>query len=177
MKIGKFARLLLAVTPFLAGCGNFWQPPSGSTGTGTTTTTLSSGNFYVLNLATRQIVGYNINSGSLNQIGAYTLSSAPNAIAIAPSGKFLYVSTVTGIYLYTIASNGALTIGYSGNVVSSDPAAAIAGIKWAGSCDAAASRRLAARCDRGNQRIHVGCKSHQFRWLDYGGCCGEKLRH
>jgi 6-phosphogluconolactonase (cycloisomerase 2 family) len=126
MKIGKFARLLLAVPPFLAGCGNFWQPPSGSTGTGTTTTTLSSGNFYVLNLATRQIVGYNINSGSLNQIGAYTLSSAPNAIAIAPSGKFLYVSTVTGIYLYTIASNGALTIGYSGNVVSSDPAAAIA---------------------------------------------------
>jgi hypothetical protein len=33
---------------------------------------------------------------------------------------------VTGIYLYTIASNGALTIGYSGNVISSDPAAAIA---------------------------------------------------
>jgi 6-phosphogluconolactonase len=125
MKIRKCARLLLAVTPMLAGCGNFWQAPSGSSGSGTTTTTLSSGPFYVLNQKTSQIVAYDINSGTLNQIGAYTLAAAPTAIAIAPGGGFLYVGTVAGIYLYDIGSNGALTIGNNGGVVSSDPASAI----------------------------------------------------
>jgi 6-phosphogluconolactonase len=125
MRIGLCARLLLAVTPLMAGCGNFWQPPSSSSGSTTTTTTLSSGFFYVLNQATSQIVAYNINSGALNQIGAYTLAASPTAIAIAPSGGFLYVSTVAGIYLYDIGSGGALTIGNNGGVVSSDPASAI----------------------------------------------------
>ncbi len=126
MRLVKCARLLLAVTPFLAGCGNFWQAPGSSGSGGTTTTTLSSGYFYVLNQSTKQIVAYNINSGSLNQIGAYNLSAAPYALAVAPSGDFLYVSTVAGIYLYTIGSGGALTIGNNGGVVSSDPASAIA---------------------------------------------------
>lgn len=125
MKIGKCARLLLAVTPVLAGCGNFWQAPSSSS-TGTTSTSLSSGYFYVLNQATSQIVAYDIVSGALTQIAAYTLSAAPTAIAIAPGGSFLYVSTVAGIYLYDINSNGALTIGNNGGVVSSDPASSIA---------------------------------------------------
>jgi 6-phosphogluconolactonase (cycloisomerase 2 family) len=125
MKIGKCARLLLAVTPVLAGCGDFWQAPSSSS-TGTTSTSLSSGYFYVLNQATSQIVAYDIVSGALTQIAAYTLSAAPTAIAIAPSGSFLYVSTVAGIYLYDINSNGGLTIGNNSGVVSSDPASSIA---------------------------------------------------
>lgn len=124
MKIGKCARLLVAVMPFLTGCGNFWQPP-GSSG-GSTSTTLSSGFFYVLNQKTSQIIAYNINSGKLNQIGAYSLAAAPSAVAIAPGGSFLYVSTPVGIYLYSIGANGSLTIGGNGNVVSSDPASAIA---------------------------------------------------
>jgi|HubBroStandDraft_5_1064220.scaffolds.fasta_scaffold05343_3 6-phosphogluconolactonase len=126
MKLRKCARLLLALTPLLAGCGNFWAPPSGSSGSGTTPTTLSSGYFYVINKATSQLVAYDINSGTLNQIGAYTLAAAPAAIAIAPKGNFLYVSTLAGIYLYSIGSGGALTVGNSGGVVSSDPASAIA---------------------------------------------------
>ncbi len=127
MKIARGARLLLAVTPFLAGCGDFWQAPNGSSTTTTTTsTTLSSGNFYVINSATDQIVAYSINSGTLNQIGVSNLSAAPTAIAMSPGGGFLYVSTGVGIYLYTIGSNGALTLGNNGGVVSSDPASAIA---------------------------------------------------
>jgi len=126
MKLRKRARLLLAVTPFLAGCGNFWQAPSGSSGSGSTTTTLSSGYFYVINQATSEIVAYDINTGALNQIGAYTLAAAPSAIAIAPNGNFLYVSTLAGIYLYSIGSGGGLTIGNNGGVVSSDPASSIA---------------------------------------------------
>ncbi|MFZ0395845.1 MAG: hypothetical protein WBE72_25490 [Terracidiphilus sp.] len=126
MRLVKRARLLLALIPFLAGCGDFWQPPGGSSGSGgATTTTLSSGYFYVLNQATSQIVAYNITSGTLNQIGAYTLSAAPTAIAIAPGGGFLYVSSLTGIFLYTIGNNGALTVGNNGGAISYDPAAAI----------------------------------------------------
>ena len=127
MKMGKCVWLLLGVTPLLAGCGDFWQPPSGgSGGGGTTSTTLSSGNFYVINKGTSQIVAYSINSGKLNQVGAYSLAAAPTAIAIAPSGTFLYVSTAVGIYVYEIGSSGGLTVGNSGGVVSSDPASAIA---------------------------------------------------
>lgn len=125
MRIGSCARLLLLVIPFLAGCGDFWQAPS-ATSSGTSSTTLSSGFFYVLNQETSQIVAYDINSGALNQIAAYTLAAAPTAIAIAPNGTFLYVSTVAGIYLFDIGSGGALTIGNNGGVVSSDPASSIA---------------------------------------------------
>jgi 6-phosphogluconolactonase (cycloisomerase 2 family) len=124
MKLRKCARLLLAVTPFLAGCGNFWQPPS-SSGSGGGSTTLSGGYFYVTNQATMQLVAYDINSGSLNKIGAYTLAAAPYAITIAPNGSYLYVSTIAGIYLYNIGSGGGLTIGNSGGVISSDPASSM----------------------------------------------------
>jgi 6-phosphogluconolactonase (cycloisomerase 2 family) len=124
MKLRTCARLLLAFTPLLAGCGNFWQAPSTST-TGTTTTTLSSGFFYVINQGTSQIVAYDISSGSLQQIGAYTLAAAPTALAVAPGNGYLYVSSIAGIYLYTIGSTGALTVGHSGQAISSDPASAI----------------------------------------------------
>jgi hypothetical protein len=136
MKIGKWARLLLAAAPllvgfagvgFLAGCGDFWQAPG--TTTTTTPSTLSSGNFYVLNYATMQIAGYSIASGALAAVtgSPYTLAAAPNAIAIAPSpGGFLYVSTVApGIYLYTVGSGGVLTLGNNAQAVSQDPAAAM----------------------------------------------------
>jgi 6-phosphogluconolactonase len=131
MKFGKWARLLpgllLVLTPFLEGCGDFWQNP-GTTGSGggTTSTTLSSGVFYVLNSLTNyEIVAYQINSGSLTTIDSYTLSAEPYAIAIAPGNGFLYVSTLAGIFLYTIESSGALKIGNGGSAISTDIAQAI----------------------------------------------------
>ena len=132
MKVGSWARLLpallLVLVPFLDGCGNFWQAPGGSSGGGggTTSTTLSSGVFYVLNQTTKQIVAYDITSGSLTTVGTYSLNAAPYSIAVGPGNAFLYVSTVTGIFLYTIDSSGALTIGNSGSAISSDLAAAMA---------------------------------------------------
>lgn len=231
MRIGNWAKLLLAAAPLLAGCGNFWQAPGGGGGsssftlsnngaitvapgssntstikvtpassftgtvslscattsspsgatspttcslssasvsiTGTTpetatltaTTTAStttgayqvtvtgtsgsvtettnvcvvvttstgscssatgtSGVFFVLNQTTNQIVSMNIASGKLTGT-SYTLPTEPFAIAVAPNGKFLYVSTIVGIYLYTIGSNGALTVGNGGSVISQD---------------------------------------------------------
>lgn len=133
MKVGIGAGLLLPL--LLTGCSGFWDVPAGggSGGGGTTPTTLSSGNFYVLNQTTRQIVGYAINSGKLTAISGatQTLASAPSCLAIAPGGGFLYVGTVSGIYLYTITSGGALTPANNGNAISSDiPSAMQIGGSW-----------------------------------------------
>ena len=126
MKI-KYGFILLAAVTLLAGCSGFWNLPTSTTTTTTTATTLSSGVFYVLNQTTKQIAVYSISSGTLEQVSGspYNLSSAPYCIAIAPGGGFLYVGTVSGIYLYTIASGGALTIGNGGAVISSDIASAM----------------------------------------------------
>jgi len=88
---------------------------SGSSGT--------SSVFYVLNQETSQVVAMSISGSTLTTVGSVTLPNAhPIAIAVAPNGKFLYVSTTGGIYLYTIGSNGALTLGNGGLVVSPDEA-------------------------------------------------------
>jgi 6-phosphogluconolactonase (cycloisomerase 2 family) len=130
MKTGRFARLLFVVAPllvgFCSGCGDFWQAPSGGGGGGgISTTTLSSGIFYVLNEETTQVVAMSINTGVLTTIGSYTLAAQPLAMALAPSGNFLYVSTFGGIYVYAVGSTGALTEGNGNQAISSDPASTI----------------------------------------------------
>jgi len=81
----------------------------------------TSGVFYVLNQETNQVVAKKIASGALTTISSVTLPTAhPNAIAVAPNGNFLYVSTSGGIYLYTIESNGAIQLGNGGSVISQD---------------------------------------------------------
>ncbi|MGD0345302.1 MAG: hypothetical protein ABSA85_01020 [Terracidiphilus sp.] len=122
MKI-RYGFILFAAATLLAGCSGFWTlPASTSTTTITTTsTTLSGGAFYVLDQKTDQIVVYSISSGTLSKGVALTLPSpAPLAIAVAPNAPFLYVSTAGGIYLYTIASDGALTLGNGGLTISGD---------------------------------------------------------
>lgn len=115
----------LALAAFcLTGCKGFWDAPAGSSG-GTGATTLSSGDIYVLNVATSQMVGLYVNAGKLTTLpgSPYTLSAAPIAIAVAPNNSFLYVSTLGGIFVYNVnTSTGQLTVGNSGQPISSDPA-------------------------------------------------------
>lgn len=108
----------------LVGCKGFWDAPNSDGGGGGGKTTLTSGDIYVLNVATSEMVGLYVNSGTLTQLGShYTLSAAPIAITVAPNNAFLYVSTVGGIFVYNInTSNGLLTLGNSGQPISSDPA-------------------------------------------------------
>jgi 6-phosphogluconolactonase len=128
MKIRYWAALGVVVASFvvvaavLDGCKGFWDLPSSTGGGGgTTPTTLSSGVFYVLNQKTDQIATYSITSGALSTPVVLTPPSpGPSAIAVAPNGKFLYVSTAGGIYLYAIASNGALTLGNNSQAISPD---------------------------------------------------------
>jgi 6-phosphogluconolactonase (cycloisomerase 2 family) len=104
--------------PFLAGCSGFWNA-STTTTTTTTTTTLSSGYFYILDATTSQIVSFNIVSGTLTEIGSYAVPYTPVAITVAPNNKFLYVSTASGIYRYTL-SGGTPTL--ISSAIASDPA-------------------------------------------------------
>jgi 6-phosphogluconolactonase len=116
----------LAVAAFcLTGCKGFWNALPSSGGGGTGTTTLSSGDIYVLNVATSEMIGLYVNAGTLTALAGspYTLSAAPIAIAVAPNNAFLYVSTLGGIFVYNVnTSTGQLTVGNSGQPISSDPA-------------------------------------------------------
>ncbi len=122
MKIHRWAQLALLAPLLLAGCKGFWTAPP--TTTTNPTTTASSGNFYVLNAATSQIAGYYVNAGVLTPLpgSPYTMLATPLSLVIAPNNSFLYVSTISGIFFYTIASNGQLTLGNAGNPISADQA-------------------------------------------------------
>jgi 6-phosphogluconolactonase (cycloisomerase 2 family) len=112
----------------LTGCSGFWDALPSTGGGGTGTTTLSSGDFYVLNGATSQMVGLYVNAGTVTALpgSPYTLSAAPIAVTVAPNNAFLYVSTLGGIFLYTVnTSTGQLTLGNSGQPISSDPATSL----------------------------------------------------
>lgn len=122
MTMGKWARLALMVAPLLAGCKGFWDAPASSGGGGSTTS--SSGIFYVANRQTSQIAGFSINSGAVTELSGspYAIPAGPVALAITPSNAFLYASTANGIYVYSIASDGALTLANSSSPISADPA-------------------------------------------------------
>lgn len=90
------------------------------TSSGSCSSSSTSGNFYIL--ANTSISGYSLNAGSVTAISGSSYSNnftGASAIAISPSGNFLYVGATGGIFLYTInTSTGALT---QGNSVCSDP--------------------------------------------------------
>jgi hypothetical protein len=124
MNLGKWARLLLAVAPLVAGCGNFWQAPSGSSTCTTNCTTATGGNFYLLNAgSTPEIAGDSIVSGTLTAISGspWTVTGSPYAMAMAPNGDFLVVSTTSGVFAYPISSGKLGTA----TVVSTDQAYAV----------------------------------------------------
>ncbi len=127
MNFKRWARLFLAVAPVLAGCKGFWDVPSGSGGGNGT----ASGVFYVLNQKTTQIAGFSFAAGSTSLTAVtnspYALNAAPFAMAISPTGGFLYVSTASGIFVYSInTSTGELTLQNNSQALSADPAFAMA---------------------------------------------------
>ncbi|MGB6974600.1 MAG: hypothetical protein WBD67_07955 [Terracidiphilus sp.] len=127
MRMGAWAGLALAAPLLLSGCKGFWDAPGSTSGGGTGTTTASSGNFYVLNAATDQIAAAYVNQGTVTALAGspYALPDAPVAIAVAPNKNFLYVSTPSGIYLYSIGASGQLTLGNGGAPISADAAASM----------------------------------------------------
>lgn len=129
MKGGKWLAILAAAS-LLAGCKGFWDLPAGSSNGGGGGTGNSSGVFYVANQATFQVAAYSIVSGKLTAVSGspYSLgtSVAPRSLAVSPSANFLYAGTLAGgIFLFSIDSSGALTIGNNGQAISADLAFAM----------------------------------------------------
>ncbi|UWZ86720.1 lactonase family protein [Occallatibacter riparius] len=117
----RWAHLALGLAVLLTGCSGFWDKPSGGGGGGGGN---ASGVFYVLNQTTQQVVGFAFASGSTTPKavtgGSASLGVIPYAMAIAPGGGFLYVSTGGGIFAYSIASSGALTLLNNSQAISQD---------------------------------------------------------
>jgi 6-phosphogluconolactonase (cycloisomerase 2 family) len=118
------AAIALAATALLAGCKGFWNPPS-TTGGGT-----ASGVFYVMNEAQAQVAGFSFPTGSTTPTAvsgsSTTFETTPLAMAMAPGGAFLYVSTNGGIFAFSIGTGGALTVLNTNTAISADPATAMA---------------------------------------------------
>jgi 6-phosphogluconolactonase (cycloisomerase 2 family) len=78
----------------------------------------------VLDAATSQVAGLNITSGKLTSLtgSPYATPAGPLSLAISPNGNFLYVGTGTGIYVFTVGTNGQLTLGNGSKPVSADQA-------------------------------------------------------
>jgi 6-phosphogluconolactonase len=130
MRTARWVRgIIVAAAAFavaaISGCAGFWDPLPNSGGG----TNPISGIFYVLNQKTNQLAGFTFAAGASSPTAVtnspYALSSQPLAMAISPSGSYLYVSTLSGIVYYTINSDGSLTAGNSGQILSSDTAFAM----------------------------------------------------
>jgi 6-phosphogluconolactonase len=103
----------LSAALLLTGCGEFFTPVNNSTvGNGT------SSFVYVTN-AGGTLTEYSLTSGVLAQLNGspITLSVAPTCIAMAANNAFLYVGTASGVFLYTLNSDGTLTEGNDNTVV------------------------------------------------------------
>jgi len=109
---GSLASLLV-----LAGCGQFFPPLTSGGGGGTGS---SSGDYiYAGNVGTNPltVAGFSIASAALSSISGspWSVALEPTALAVTPNDTYLYAgSAAGGIYVYTIGSTGAITIGNGG---------------------------------------------------------------
>ncbi len=75
---------------------------------------------YVGNATTGTLTGFPVPTATFTTLTgtSYTLGTTPTALAATPNGAFLYVATLAGsIFVYTIGTNGVLTLGNGGSPV------------------------------------------------------------
>ncbi len=97
----------------LTGCSGFFTP----VGTGGTVGNGAETFVYVTNQGST-LAEYSLASGVLTPLSGspISLTLAPYSIVVAPNNAFLYVGTGTGVFMYTINSDGTLTEGNGNNV-------------------------------------------------------------
>jgi 6-phosphogluconolactonase (cycloisomerase 2 family) len=107
--------LLLSV---LTGCGDFFVPQTNSGGGSNT------GDYiYVGNGANTYIAGFGVSTaGALSVLSnsPYNNGIAAQSLTVTPANTFLYVGTTNGIYAYSIASNGSISVLNGGTAVAQD---------------------------------------------------------
>jgi 6-phosphogluconolactonase len=103
------------------GCGGFFIPvcqannDCGGGGNGT-----YSSYAYVANATAGTLARFPVPTSTFTTLTGttYNIGTSPIALAATPKGTFLYVALDTGaVFLYTIGSNGVLTLGNSGSPV------------------------------------------------------------
>ena len=118
----SIASALLAAVVLIetTGCSGFFIPvcqANNNCGGGNGT---YSSYAYVANATTGTLAGFPVPTATFTTLTGttYTLGTTPTALAATPNGAFLYVATLAGsIFLYTIGTNGVLTLGNSGTPV------------------------------------------------------------
>jgi 6-phosphogluconolactonase (cycloisomerase 2 family) len=67
-----------------------------------------------LNQQTAQIAGFSFAAGATSPTAVsgspYGLAAVPQSLVLSPSGSYLYVGTLAGIYVYGVGTGGALTL-------------------------------------------------------------------
>lgn len=121
----KFAGwILLAGLLGLTGCGKFFPPltTSNGGGGGGGSTGATGDYLYVANSNPnlRTVAGFGLATGVLTSTSGspYASPLTPNCMAMTPDNSLLYVGSVAGaIYVYTVGSDGVLTLGHGGTPV------------------------------------------------------------
>ena len=95
----------------LTGCGDFFTKDT-TTSTGTGDSTSGVDRVYVLAATAQTISGFTIGTGTLTAVPGNPLADAfiPQAAAITPSGSYLYGAGPGTVNVYTIASDGSLSL-------------------------------------------------------------------
>ena len=113
----------------LSGCAGFFVKDTTGSGTGTGTGTSTTNFAYVSNSATADtyINGYSLGTGKLvaTPNSPYSLGIVPSAMVVTPNNAFLYVAadpavSTGALYVYTIGTTGAISLGNSGNALVTD---------------------------------------------------------
>jgi len=112
------AALGVTAAVVLTGCGEFFTPVNNNPGGPTT-----SSYVYVANITTGGAGGtiseYSLASGVLTALSGspITLPAVPTSMIVSPNNVSVYVGTATGVFLYTIGSDGTLTEGNNNTVL------------------------------------------------------------
>jgi 6-phosphogluconolactonase len=104
---------LVSIFAGLTGCSGFFQAViSNPTGNGVTS-------FAYIIHSGGTLAEYSLSSGVLAPLtgSPVTLPVTPTAIAVSPNNAFVYIGTGTGVFLYTINSDGTLTEGNSNTII------------------------------------------------------------
>lgn len=111
------AAVCVAGALLLSGCGKFFPPlTTGGGGTG-------GGDYiYAGNFGTNplSVAGFSLANSALSVISGspWSVTGEPTALAITPNDDYLYMGSASGgIYVYTISSTGAITLGNGGAAV------------------------------------------------------------
>ncbi len=139
-RLAAAAALALFLLP-LGACAGFFIKPAATNPTDPTNPTnpvaptpTNTGDYaYVANSSAgiTSLSEYNVGAGSLASVGTINLGYIPVALAVAPTNTFLYVASAPGsanpgIYLYNIATGGALSVANSGTALATDQVASMA---------------------------------------------------